>query len=135
MDRVAFEAAGHLLQVDGGRAATSALGRCRAQHRAARRGHRPDPASLPERNTEPMSELGRSLNPLHDRGDQAVTGELQRVIVATGVLQQANDSRAVAPVHSRPQGRSRFQSIPPCEISRYRLEQWLTRCRVEGMHT
>ena len=106
MDWVAFEDAGQLLEVD----------RQGPQHRrwaAAELSIElvgevivPDPASLPERNNEPVSEFGRSFNTLHHGGDQAVAGELQRVIVDTGVLQQVNDSRAVAPVDGRPQGGS-----------------------------
>ena len=111
VDWVAFEDAGQLLEID----------RQGPQHRrwaAAELSIElvgevivPDPASLPERKTEPVSEFGRSFNALHDGGDQPVASELQRVIVATGVLQHVNDNRAVAPVDSRPQGGSLFLGV------------------------
>ena len=139
MDWVAFEDASQLLEVDGQR----------PQHRRRAAAELsieligelivPDPASLPERNNEPVSEFGRAHNTLHHGGDQAVAGELQRVIGDTGVLQQVNDRRAVAPVDSRPQGGSLVLGVhSPCVVLRSGLEQWLIRshigaCAPEGV--
>jgi hypothetical protein len=50
---------------------------------------------------------GGSVNVLHDGGDQAVAGELERVIVGASTrLQQVDDRSSVADVNGRPQGGS-----------------------------
>ena len=78
---VAFEDAGQLLEVD--RQGPQHRRRAAAEQSIELVGELsvPGPASLPERKHEIASEFGGSFDVLHDGGDQAVAGELERVIV------------------------------------------------------
>jgi hypothetical protein len=105
-ERVAFEDAAQLLEVDGQG----------AQHRyrcAAKLSLKllsqliiSVPASLPESNHEIASQLGGSVHALHDRRDDAVASQLQRLIIGANAIQQVDDSRSVTTIYRRPQGRA-----------------------------
>jgi hypothetical protein len=59
----------------------------------------PDAQPVSERKNEIVPQFGRSFNALDDGGDHGVAGELESVIVGTGVSQQVDDGRSVAPVY------------------------------------
>ncbi|MGA2928425.1 MAG: hypothetical protein ABSG43_21015 [Solirubrobacteraceae bacterium] len=64
----------------------------------------PVPASLPEADHEFASQLGGSVHALHDGRDEAVAGQLQRIIVGADVAEQVDDSPSVTTIYRRPQG-------------------------------
>ena len=64
----------------------------------------PLPASLPQANHEFASQLGGSIHALHDRRDDAVASQLQRIIIGADATQKVDDSRSVTPIYRRPQG-------------------------------
>ena len=101
---VALEDAGQLLEVD----------RQGAQHRrrpAAELSLKllgqliiPVPAPLPQADHEIASQLQGSVHALHHRRDDAVPGQLQRIIIGANAAEQVDDSRPVTTIYRRPQG-------------------------------
>ncbi|MBV9680775.1 MAG: hypothetical protein JO046_03210 [Solirubrobacterales bacterium] len=51
-----------------------------------------------------MSQLGGSVHALQDGRDDAVAGQLQRIIIGTNATKQVDDSRSVTTIYRRPQG-------------------------------
>jgi len=100
---VALEDPGQLLEVDG----QGAQHRCRSAAELSLKlvGQLiiPVPASLPEADHEFASQLGGSVHALHDGRDEAVAGQLQRIIVGAGAAEQVDDSQSVTTVYRHPQ--------------------------------
>ena len=103
---VALEDAGQLLEVDG----HGAQHRCRSAAELSLKlvGQLiiPVPPSLPQADHEFASQLGGSVNALHDGRDDAVPGQLQRIIIGANAAEQVDDSRSVTTTYRRPQGRA-----------------------------
>ena len=101
---IAFEDAGQLLEVDG----QGAQHRCRSAAEMSLKlvGQLiiPLPASLPEADHEFASQLGGSVDALHDGRDEAVASQLQRIIVGADAAEQVDDSPSVTTIYRRPQG-------------------------------
>ena len=102
---VAFEDAAQLLEVDG----QGAQHRCRSAAELSLKlvGQLiiPVPASLPESNHELASQLGGPVHALHDRRDDAVASQLQRLIIGADATEQVDDSWSVTTIYRRrPQG-------------------------------
>ncbi len=58
----------------------------------------PLPASLPESNHELASQLGGPVHALHDRRDEAVASQLQRLIIGADAAEQVDDSPSVTTI-------------------------------------
>jgi hypothetical protein len=101
---VALEDAGQLLEVDG----QAAQHHCRPAAELSLKllGQLiiPVPASPPQANHELASQLGGPVHTLHDGRDQAVAGQLQRIVIGANAAEQGNDSRPVTTIYRRPQG-------------------------------
>ena len=54
--------------------------------------------------TRLRAQLGGSIHALHDGSDETVAGQLERVIVGAGAVEQVDDTRSVTAVYGRPQG-------------------------------
>jgi hypothetical protein len=104
VERVAFDDAVQLVKVD--RQGPQHGRRTGAEHGIELAGQVviSVPASLPERENQMANLFGRAFNALDDGGHQAVSCQLEGVIVVAGALQQVDDSRSVAPVDSCPEG-------------------------------
>ncbi len=89
---VALEDAAQLLEIDG----QGPQHRCRSAAELSLKlvGQLiiPLPASLPESNHELASQLGGPVHALHDRRDDAVASQLQRLINGADATQQVDDS-------------------------------------------
>ncbi len=100
----ALEEAGQLLKADGHG----------AQHRrryAAELGLEligqliiPVPASLPQADHQFASQLGGPVHALHDSRDDAVAGQLRRIIIGANAAEQLDDSPSLTTGYRRPQG-------------------------------
>ena len=101
---VALEDAGQLLEIDG----QAAQHRCRPAAELSLKlvGQLiiPLPASLPQADHELASQLGGSVHALHDRRDDAVASQLQRIIIGADAAEQVDDSPSVTTIYRRPQG-------------------------------
>jgi len=97
---VAFEDAGQLLEVDG---QVPQYWRCAVAELVGQVSI-PVPASLPESNHELASQLGGPVHALHDRRDDAVASQLQRLIIGADATEQVDDSWSVTTIYRRPQG-------------------------------
>ena len=101
---VAFEDAGQLLEVDGQGAQRRRRSAAELSLKLVGQLIIPIPASQPQADHESSSQLGGSVHALHDGRDDAVAGQLQRIIVGADAAEQVDDSRSVTTIYRRPQG-------------------------------
>ena len=105
-ERVAFEDAGQLLEVDGQSAQPRRRPAAELSLKLLGQLIIPLPASLPQADHEIASQLGGSVHALHDGRDDAVASQLQRLILGANAAEQLDDSPSVTPIYRRPQGRA-----------------------------
>ena len=105
-ERVAFEDASQFLEVDWQGPQHRRRATAKQSIKLVSQLIVPVPASLAERNNEIASQLGRSVDTLHDGSNETVTAQLERVIVGADAPEQVDDSRSVATVDSPLQGRA-----------------------------
>ena len=103
---VAVEDAGQLLEVDGQGAQHRRRPAAELSLKLLSQLIIPLPASLPQANHEFASQLGGSIHALHDSRDDAVPGQLQRIIIGANAAEQVDDSPSLTTINRRPQGRA-----------------------------
>ena len=103
-ERVALEDAGQLLEIDGQAAQHRRRPAAELSLKLLGQLTIPLPAPLPQADHELVSQLGGSVHALHDRRDDAVASQLQRIIIGADAAEQVDDSPSVTTIYRRPQG-------------------------------
>ena len=105
-ERVALEDAAQLLEVDGQAAQHRRRPAAELSLKLVGQLIIPVPPSLPQADHEFASQLGGPVHALHDRREDAVASQLQRLIIGADATQQLDDSPSVTTIYRRPQGKA-----------------------------